>query len=306
MKNYFEFFSKKKIKRVLSFDGGGVRAIAGVVFLKQLEASTGRSIFDLFDMFIGTSAGGMNALLVAIERMSAKELHEFWTRENILSSMSMSWENKTSFLHTRPKYDGIGKTEILKKYLAEAAIGDAQKPVITLSYDVENRKPRLLSSMHTPDIKAVSAAMATSAAPIYYPTAELEDGTWHIDGGIVSNNPSLIGYVEGMKYFNTNKVKVLSIGTGIDREKIDGSTSKKWGALGWLRNDIIGIMLEQNMDHEIAIDLMNDKYLRINSATEKVNKKLDDNSEINLERIHLMGMEWWSEFGDETIKFVNN
>ena len=60
------------------------------------------------------------------------------------------------------------------------------------------------------------------------------------------------------------------------------------------------------MDHEIAIDLMNDKYLRINSATEKVNKKLDDNSEINLERIHLMGMEWWSEFGDETIKFVNN
>ena len=65
-------------------------------------------------------------------------------------------------------------------------------------------------------------------------------------------------------------------------------------------------MLEQNMDHEIAIDLMNDKYLRINSATEKVNKKLDDNSEINLERIHLMGMEWWSEFGDETIKFVNN
>ena len=37
MKNYFDVFSTKKIKRVLSFDGGGVRAIAGVVFLKQLE-----------------------------------------------------------------------------------------------------------------------------------------------------------------------------------------------------------------------------------------------------------------------------
>ena len=306
MKSYFDIFSRNKTKKVLSFDGGGVRAIAGVVFLKQLEVATGRSIFDLFDMFIGTSAGGMNALLVAVKKMSAKELHEFWARENILSSMSASWENKTSFLHTRPKYDGIGKTEILAKYLSASLIGDAHKPVMTLSYDVENRKPTLLSSMNTPEIKAVSAAMATSAAPIYYPTSELEDGSWHIDGGIVSNNPSLIGYAEAMKLFKTDKVKVLSIGTGIDREKIDGAASKKWGALGWLKNDVIGIMLEQNMDHEIAIDLMKEKYLRINSPTEKVNKKLDDSSEINLERIHLMGMEWWSEFGNETIKFVNS
>jgi hypothetical protein len=51
---------------------------------------------------------------------------------------------------------------------------------------------------------------------------------------------------------------------------------------------------------------MKDKYLRINSATEKVNKKLDDISEINLERIHLMGLEWWSEFGKPTIKFINS
>jgi patatin-like phospholipase/acyl hydrolase len=91
MKNYFEIFSRKKAKRVLSFDGGGVRAIAGVVFLKQLEVATGKSIFDLFDMFIGTSAGGMNALLIAVEKMNASELHEFWSRENILSSMSDSW-----------------------------------------------------------------------------------------------------------------------------------------------------------------------------------------------------------------------
>lgn len=306
MKNFFDIFSGNKTKKVLSFDGGGVRAIAGVIFLKKLEEATGRSIFDLFDIFIGTSAGGMNALLVSINKMSAHDLHEFWARENILSSMSASWENKTSFLHTRPKYDGIGKTQILQKYLFDASMGEAHKPVMTLSYDVENRKPELLSSIDTPDIKAVSAAMATSAAPIYYPTSQLENGTWHIDGGIVSNNPSLIGYAEAMKIFNTNKVKVLSIGTGIDREKIDGLASKKWGALGWLRNDIIGIMLEQNMDHEIAVNLMKDKYLRINSATEKVNKRLDDTSEINLERIHLMGMEWWSEFGDSTIKFVNS
>lgn len=32
---------------------------------------------------------------------------------------------------------------------------------------------------------------------------------------------------------------------------------------------------------------------------------LDDNSEENLEKIHLMGMEWWSEFGDKAIEFID-
>ena len=31
---------------------------------------------------------------------------------------------------------------------------------------------------------------------------------------------------------------------------------------------------------------------------------LDDSSDENLEKIHLMGMEWWSDFGDETIQFL--
>jgi hypothetical protein len=32
---------------------------------------------------------------------------------------------------------------------------------------------------------------------------------------------------------------------------------------------------------------------------------MDDTSDANLERIHLMGMEWWSEFGQETTDFLN-
>ena len=37
---------------------------------------------------------------------------------------------------------------------------------------------------------------------------------------------------------------------------------------------------------------------------DRVNKMLDDSSDENLEKIHLMGMEWWSDFGDETIQFL--
>ena len=63
MRRFLEYFnSPKKTKLILSLDGGGVRAIAEVVFLKQLEIASGKKIFDLFDFFIGTSAGGINAL----------------------------------------------------------------------------------------------------------------------------------------------------------------------------------------------------------------------------------------------------
>ena len=295
----------KKTKLVLSFDGGGVRAIAAVVFLKQLEIASGKKIFDIFDFFIGTSAGGINALNIAGLKVSCFELEDFWSKDNLAKTMSKSFWDNASFLQTKPKYDGKGKRELLLEYFQDQSLGEAKKPVAVLAYDVENRKPRLLSSYGSPGIKMVSAASATSAAPIYYSTQEIDDGTWLIDGGIVANNPSLIGYSEARKIFPGCKIKVLSIGTGINRRKINGRNSAKWGALNWFRHDILGVMLESSMFDEIARDLMAKDYLRINSSTGLVNRRMDDTSDANLKRIHLMGMEWWSEFGQDAIDFLN-
>ncbi|RZO12014.1 MAG: phospholipase, partial [SAR86 cluster bacterium] len=49
IRRFFKYLTpSKKTKLVLSFDGGGVRAIAAVVFLKQLEIASGKKIFDIF------------------------------------------------------------------------------------------------------------------------------------------------------------------------------------------------------------------------------------------------------------------
>jgi len=306
MRRFFNFLSpSKKTKLILSFDGGGVRAIAAVVFLKQLEIASGRKIFDIFDFFIGTSAGGINALNIAGREASCFELENFWSKENLAKTMSKSFWDNASFLQTKPKYDGKGKREVLLHYFKDQSLGEAKKPVAVLAYDVENRKPRLLSSYSSPGIKMVSAASATSAAPIYYSTQEIDDGTWLIDGGIVANNPSLLGYSEAKKIFPEHNIKVLSVGTGINRRKINGKHSAKWGALNWFNHDILGIMLESSMFDEIASDLMGQNYFRVNSSTGLVNRRMDDTSDVNLERINLMGMEWWSEFGKDTSKFLN-
>ena len=295
----------KKTKFILSLDGGGVRAIAAIVFLKQLEIASGKKIFDIFDFFIGTSAGGINALNIAGLEASCFELEKFWSKDNLSKTMTKSFWDNASFLQTKPKYDGKGKRELLLEYFKDQSLGEAKKPVAVLAYDVEKRKPRLLSSYESPGIKMVSAASATSAAPIYYSTQEIDDGSWLIDGGIVANNPSLLGYSEAKKVFPGCEIKVLSIGTGINRRKINGPHSSKWGALNWLRHDILGIMLESSMFDEIASDLMGNSYFRVNSSTGLVNRRMDDTSDINLERIHLMGMDWWSEFGEDVTEFLN-
>ena len=78
IRRFFKYLTPpKKTKFVLSFDGGGVRAIAAVVFLKQLEIASGKKIFDIFDFFIGTSAGGINALNIAGLEADCFELENF-------------------------------------------------------------------------------------------------------------------------------------------------------------------------------------------------------------------------------------
>ena len=302
---YLNPFSKK-YKKVLAFDGGGVRAIMGVYFLKKLEEESSKSIFNSFDLFIGTSAGATNALMLGMNGCKIEDLEKFWTIENLKKIMNQSFIDKTSIFQTRPKYSNDGKKEILGNFFQNKKIGESLKPVVVTAYDLEARKPILLSSYSDPNVLAVDAANASSAAPIYFPTASMEDGRWLIDGGIATNNPSLIGYVEAKKLFFTNNIKVLGIGAGLNKRKIRGKNSRNWGALGWLRHDILGIMLESSLQNEILKELIGEDYLRINSAIGDVNRRMDDISDRNLSKIRNLAEKWWNQFGNNAINFINS
>ena len=296
---------KKEYKLVLSLDGGGVRGLATVIFLKELEKASGKKIVDLFDFFIGTSVGGLNAMHLAVNEIEVSELERFWSQDNLAMSMQSSFWTKNFFLKTKPIYNNKSKTELLEKYFGNKLISESKKPIAVLAYDVENRKPRVLTSYTDQAIKATSAINATSAAPLYYPTVKIEDGSWLIDGSVVSNNPCLIGYNEARKYFKTDNIKVFSVGTGRHLNNLDGEDSSKWGPFGWLTNDILGILLESHADHEILNDLIGKNYLRINSIAENINWDLDDYTEDNLRNIRNMGLDWWNLNNKKVIDFLS-
>ena len=308
MSIFSSLFKKQNIshKKLICFDGGGVRAIAGLVFLKKLEIETGKKIFDIFDFYSGTSAGAFNAACFA-KGMSAGRIKKYWSKEYTAKIMkSSSFWDPASLVQARPRYDSQGKFEVLEEIFGNETIGSLPKPLLTLCYDLQKRNHVIHNSIFNADLLLTDVLTASSAAPMYFPSHQMKDGTWLIDGSIATNNPSLLSYsfLNRHHLIESKKIKILSIGTGYNSKSIDGKASSRWGGVGWLRNDIINMLLDSEVDNFLAEDILNESYLRINSDYGKINKLLDDDSEENIEKIHLLGLDWWSKFRDKTIKFL--
>ena len=294
-----------KKKYILSLDGGGVRTIATITFLQKLEDHLGVPLAEKFDFFIGTSAGAISCLGLAVSKMSAVDLMKIWSKENLNKFMTnSSWETNLGIMQINPKYTNEGKRKVLAEFFNEKKIGDASKPVAATSYDIEKRTPVLLTSYGDPEISVVDVGDATSAAPVYYPTAEVGD-RYLIDGGIVANHPVLHGYVEAKNIYPNSELVVLSVGTGLNKRPLKGKDSKKWGLIGWMMHDLFGLMVESSMDHELAEDLIGKNYLRVNSALGRVNRRLDDSSDSNIERVIAMGESWWKLFGEKSLDLLS-
>lgn len=59
-------------------------------------------------------------------------------------------------------------------------------------------------------------ALATSAAPVYFPSVDVFKDECNIDGGLWANNPTIIGVAEAIKNnCKLENIKVLSIGTNV-------------------------------------------------------------------------------------------
>ena len=292
-------------KYLLSLDGGGVRELATVTFLANLEKALGEPLYKKFDFFIGTSAGAITAMALSIAKMNGDNLLELWSEETFERILDSSlWDSKLGLMQINPKYDGKGKTQVLTEYFGSLKLGDASGDLAIVSYDIEERKPLLLTSYGNANISAIDAGHASSAAPIYYPTARVGN-RYLIDGGIVANNPVLHGYAEVKKLYPNSNVKILSVGTGLNKRPLKGKASQKWGLIGWLMHDLFGLMLESSLDHEIATEIIGKDYIRVNSPLGKVNRRLDDNNQRNLDNIRKMGESWWQEFGDSVLDLLN-
>ena len=165
MQIFSNLFNKKKDipKKIISFDGGGVRVIAGIVFLKKLEAESGKKITDIFDMFVGTSAGAFNASCLAFDEMNMVDLKKYWSKEYLdrIMETSFFWD-QASLVQARPRYETKGRLKFLNEIFGEKTLGESKKPIVTLCYDIEKREHVIHSSNQTPNVTFVDAVCAST------------------------------------------------------------------------------------------------------------------------------------------------
>ncbi len=122
---------------------------------------------------------------------------------------------------------------------------------------------------------------------------------WAVDGGIYSNNPSDIIYLDCLQLYPNEKFQILSVGTGISRSKFQKVTNRSLGGWDWMIDDhIVDLLLDSNQtaSHirtKALSKIHNDQYLRVNEYLRTATNRLDDTRAINYQALLEEGELWW-------------
>lgn len=244
--------------RILAVDGGGIRGLISALVLGKLEyriqelTDEGARLSDYFHLFAGTSTGGIIALSLTVPEagITAEDLSLLYLEEGPdIFSRSLAHRLATADGWTGPKYSSDGLRTALEERLGgDARLKSALRDLVVTSYDMSGRAPYFFKrwrARESPDRDAlfVDAALATSAAPTYFPSHPY-DGRALVDGGVFAMNPVIAGITEALKRsgdqpanLSSDDLLVVSVGTGSHETGYSQSEVESWGKLGWIKPD---------------------------------------------------------------------
>jgi patatin-like phospholipase/acyl hydrolase len=246
--------------RILCVDGGGIRGLIPALVLAELErrlaarAGAGARIADYFHLLAGTSTGGLIALALTTPdpadprrpRVSASELAAFYVEDGPEVFDRSAWQRiRTVDGFTGPKYSPAALARTVERRLGSARLGQALRELVVPAYDMTSRDPYFFKRRRTRDtperdFSVVDAALATSAAPTYFPSHELA-GMALVDGGVFAANPVIAAIADALKYtpadqpgLTPDDLLVASIGTGLYEDGFSQREVSGWGRIGWI------------------------------------------------------------------------
>ena len=186
--------------QILSLDGGGIRGIFSAALLAALEEDLGTSLTDHFDLIAGTSTGGIIALGLGLG-LTPREIVEFyWSWGRKIFANQGNWRSVLHWFHR--KYSS-GPLEIaLKHCFKDNLLGASKKRLVIPSYNIGEDDVYIFRTAHHERLRrdfkvpVWKVALATSAAPTFFPTFRGIDSLRLIDCGVWANNPTMVAIVE--------------------------------------------------------------------------------------------------------------
>jgi len=203
--------------QILALDGGGIKGMFSAAILAHLGNDLGISVIDHFDLIVGTSTGGIIALGLGAG-LSPRSIVEFYVEKG-----PAIFGNGLTVLRQcfRPKHKDSPFEDALKECFGEKRLADSNKRLVIPSYNLVDDYIDLFKTPHDDrfnrDYKVPlwKVAMATSAAPTYFPAFRAVDRIRLVDGGVWASNPVMIGIIEaiGILKVPLSAIKVFSLGT---------------------------------------------------------------------------------------------
>jgi patatin-like phospholipase/acyl hydrolase len=174
--------STRKLVKILSVDGGGIRGIIPAMVLVEIERQTGRPACELFDLIAGTSTGGIIALGLTVPgeeqpdgkrrpRWRAQQLVDIYASDGpriFHRSLLRMIETVDGLLEE--KYAASGLEAVLQQYLGDATLSQALTKVLITSYDIQKHEPFFFKSFQpsprtAPNLRSDAPKPASSASP---------------------------------------------------------------------------------------------------------------------------------------------
>jgi uncharacterized protein len=262
----------KGVYHILALSGGGYRGLYSATILRHLEDALGKPLARHFDLICGTSAGGLLALGLAAEIPAVALQAVFEEQGSRIFDNQGFWRRCTGFI-VRAKHSNTGLKAVLKEVFGTQTIGDLRHRVLIPTVNYSTGRGQFFKTPHHPsfelDYKAqlVDVAMATSAAPVYFPIVRTDRGAF-VDGGLVGNAPGLFGLHEVRTFLSPGtlapKVRVLSIGTMTNGATMPGGANLDRGFFQW-RESLFNLVIsaqESSVDYMLRQSLMDD-YLSL-------------------------------------------
>lgn len=276
---------------VLALSGGGYRALYTASILKEFEQALGRPIASHFDLICGTSAGGLLALGLASE-IPASELKSLFEDQGKQIFGTRDFMRKWLGFLTRAKHSNSGLRSVLEQRFGTTTMGELKHRVLIPAVNYTTGRGQFFKTPHHQTFELdhrmslVDVALATSAAPVYFPSVRNDRGVF-VDGGLVGNAPGLFGLHEVRTFLAPKqdvRIRVLAIGTMTVGATVSGGKDLDQGIIGWGGSlfDLVISAQESSVDYMLTQSL-GDCYFKIDDQVTPQQsgdvKALDDVSE---------------------------
>ncbi|HEX4892074.1 MAG TPA: CBASS cGAMP-activated phospholipase [Hyphomicrobiaceae bacterium] len=224
--------------QILALSGGGFRGLFTAKILADLEQHTGGPIARHFDLLAGTSIGGILALALASEIPA--------------NTMVKLFEQHGADIFSRRRFNPLSirastyQTDRLLALLSDdrlfgtRLLSSCKHRVIVPSINYSTGNPVVFKTSHHENVvndhglKLVDIALATSAAPTYFPR-HVFNNNQYVDGGLFANAPGLLALHEAEKFLgqDSSNVWAVSIGTMSSRFTVNPAGNRNGGTYDW-------------------------------------------------------------------------